>query len=402
MPSPAHLAHLRPLLPLGLHLWDECAPVPLSLKICHIGMPKGIHLYNLTQDLAQAGVDQCVLTCLNEEDTCLPPGIPCYHYPYDSVDLNDIDTQVRLARFLDVLWRKEKPDIIHGHDFKRTALAAVMAKTRHATPLLMSPWSLESMVRADCVAMMLEKLCLKFTDWIVFSQPKAAKFLADFHRLPTPTFTRGLACSFDLEPFVGAPDYHAPPRILAGRMMRASSHQKELALCLPMLLDKEPAARVTFMQGLPLPYSLDETARVIDILRSNGCLNSCDFVHEFVPLDTLAQLLRQHNVAYTINSGDFGLSNFGIFAAVAGTLVLAGQTTLLDGIMDDTIHVIRHGCSTQQVGEALLRAQQMLPSHAQQMAIANKHMLFFDRQIQIPLLISIYNALSSKKNTKKQ
>lgn len=395
MPSAMHLERLRPLLPPHIALWAEKAPLTHPVKVCHIGMPKGIHLHNLTLALQQAGVEQCVLTCMSNEEAHLPSGIACYHYPYHTVDPDDDAAQMRLARFLDVVWRTEQPDIIHGHDFKRTSLPATIAKMRHGTPLLMSPWSLESIVRAESVALIFEKLCLKATDIVFYSQPKALEFLANFHTVPMPAFCRGLACAFDLEPFTGTPDYQAPPRILAGRMMRASSHQKELALSLPVLLDAYPEARVTFMQGLPLPYSLEETAKVKSLLDANGCLSACTFIEDFISLDDMARVLRAHNVAYTISSGDFGLSNFGIFAAVSGALVLTMDTPLLDGCMDDGIHALRHGSMTPHIMQALQRTCRLLPTHAVHMAKANKNMLFFDEQIQIPLLISLYTSLQN-------
>lgn len=393
MPQQRHFDRLQPHLPHRLPFLDEAQHWGKDLCVCHIGMPVGLHLKNLMRDIALTGVRQCCIGCVEPAKAILPEDIPYYYFPYDKITLEDGPTMA-LQHFLKKVFALEKPQLLHGHDFKGTSLIAVIAKAMTGMPLMMFPWGLEKLLGKDHVALHYEQQCLKQTDMLVFSQPLVNEFLACLHRVPPPHYRRCLCCSMDMEPFITKHDYTAPPAILAGRMLRSSCHQEQLALALPYILDRHPEAHVTFMYGLD---DSPEARHVLDqikiTLEMHHCLDRCRFLTGFVGLDVFAEEVRNHNVAFTVSSGDMGLSNTNIYTCVSGALTLVGDTPLLDGVLDQHVHALRHGVQVPQILFALREACDNLATLGPRMAEANQDKLFFDRQIQIPLLIRLYREL---------
>lgn len=302
-------------------------------KILHIGGSHSVHVADLVKELDALGYAQCVLSY--NKTSLVPHHVPVYYYPYnkyypDKVLPND---DVNLTRCIHKMLAVEKPDVIHGNFliFCCVAIGAVQDMSR--LPTILSPWSSRAWTAnktlrnriGKCIAR--SRYFLLDQKWIFNEFKKSYPAVLKDNMYRHWRFPLYLQAHHDAK--AEQKDVSAP-KILSARVMQPLCHQDLLVRALPAVFEKYPNASATLIVGQSASQGRKYFAQMVDLAKSLGIHNRCLFVNRSLTQQEFSDMLKNHNIVYSISDSDFGGGSQSAYqSAYAGNITIVKKNPYL-------------------------------------------------------------------------
>jgi len=367
-------------------------------KICHIGGAHSVHVSDIIEELDKRGYEQCVISYYPPETAITPKHIPVYYFPYrgyESPDWQRLKLEGRLEEFLKTAFEKEAPDIVHGHSLTYSCIPVWMAKIRFGIRSVLVPWSSQTMKYPNGVANHYEKRCIETLDYFLHGMPNVFKRYQSYYgNLPAEkyVFFRPL---IDLSLYDQIRKISDTPKILSARVMGEFYCQDLLVKAIPYLVNKFPATKATFIIGQNPNQGREYFERMIQMAKALGVAQYCDFIPHSLSQAEFAELIKSHNIVYSLAVHDEGFSGTTLQAAYSGAVTIVQDTSDIDGILDHKLNVLRTKIDGKSVRETLLHAAGNLKSLQKRFARENRERLYaYGKENMIKNLTECYGKIS--------
>ena len=264
-------------------------------KICHIGGAHSVHMSDIVEELDKRGYKQCVIGYYPLETAITPKHIPVYHFPYRSFEHPDwerLKLEERLKQFLGAVFKKEKPDIVHGHSLTYSCIPVWMSKAKFGLPTAVMPWSYRTIKNPNKIANFYEKRCIESIDYFLHGMPNVFKLYQSYYgNLPDEKYIF-FRPFIDLSPYDKIREINDTPRILSARVMGEYYRQDLLIKALPELIKQRPDLKVTLIIGKNPDQGRPYFNNMIELAKSLKVYEYCNFIPIRLSQSDLSELIK--------------------------------------------------------------------------------------------------------------
>ncbi|MCK4787601.1 MAG: glycosyltransferase, partial [Desulfobacteraceae bacterium] len=368
-------------------------------KICHIGGAHSVHLSNIVEELDKLGYEQCVIGYYPAEQSITPKHIPVYFFPFRNYRMPEWSTlrmEDKLADFLRIVFDKERPDIVHGHSLLYSCVPVYMAKAKFGISTILLPWSPETLKIEDPLVTMYCQRCIDTLDYFMHGLPNIFRdFQARFTNLPDEKYVvfRPL---IDLAPYETRRQVTSSPMILSSRVMGEYYRQDLLIKALPSVIREFPDTKVSLIIGQNSDQGRPYFEKMIQLARQLGVEQHCTFIPRSLSQLEFAELIKSHNIIYSIAIHDGGLASTVVQTAYSGGIAILRDTKWVDGILDHGVNALRTRVDEKNIRETLLYAARNV-EELQRRFIRNNHGLITqDKRHLLKNLLDCYQRLFAR------
>ena len=369
-----------------------------KVKICHIGGAHSVHISDIVKELDKRGYEQCVISYFPVEKSITPNHIPVYHFPYNaygSPEWQKLQLEVKLERFLERVFKEEKPDIIHGHSLTYSCIPVWMAKERFGLPTIIVPWSINSIHNPNKIINDYEKLCTDSCDYLLTSTPGVFKLFQSYYgNIPDNKFVL-FKPLVDLSLYEGRRRISARPMILSARVMGDCYRQDLLIKALPILLKEAPDLQVSLIIGQNADQGKPYFDKMIRLAKSLGVYKYCNFIPKSLSQAEFADLIRTHNIIYAPAIHDVGFSCTALQAMISGAVVIAQVCPYTEDLLVHKKNLLRTHLNEKSVREILIYAVKNLVSLQEKFIKENEKFKMYEKDHMLKNLMDCYQKLYS-------
>ena len=384
------------------------SPKPISTppsgkkpKICHIGGSHTVHVSDTVEELDRLGYEQCVIGYYPVEKNITPKHVPAYSFPFRNFHdprWKSLDMDAKIIKFFDEVFSREKPDIVHGHSLYYSCLAVYLAKEKFGINTIMQPWSFEAIDSNEPSVEMYSRRCIEGLDFFADSLPTRSvfkRFQAAFGNLPDEKLLV-FRPPVDLSFYEQQRQITKTPSILSARVMGQCYRQDLLVKALPALIEEFPDTKVTLIIGQNpsqgKPY-FDELVRLSRKLQVD---QYCTFIPRCLSKAQFAELIKSHNIAYSIATHDGGFGTTTIQAAYSGAITIVRDTNNTNGILDHNVNALRTRIDERNIRETLLYAARNLEELQQRFISNNRNLITQGKEYMIKNLTDCYQQIYTR------
>jgi phenylacetate-CoA ligase len=373
-------------------------------KICHIGGAHSVHLADIVIELDKLGYEQCVIGYYPAEQSITPKHVSAHYFPfrnYMAKEWKTLHLEEKLEEFLRLVFDKEKPDIVQGHSLLYSCVPVWMAKRKFAISTIMLPWSPETLRISDPLVATYCQRCIDTLDYFMHGLPNIFRdFQSRFANLPDEKYVvfRPL---IDLAPYKAWRQVTSSPKILSARVMGEYYRQDLLVKALPSVIHEFPDTQVTLIIGQNPDQGRPYFEKMIRLARELGVEKHCTFIPRSLSQKEFAELIKSHNIVYSIAIHDGGLASTVVQAAYSGAIAILRDTKWVDGVLDHGVNALRTQVDEESVRETLLYAARNLEELQRRFIQNNRGLLAHDKRHMLKNLTDCYQRLFAlNKSTK--
>lgn len=372
-------------------------------KICHIGGAHSVHVADIVKELDQLGYEQCVISYYPVEKSITPNHIPVYYFPYrsyESPEWNRLKLEDKLEEFLDKVFKNEKPDIIHGHSLTYSCIPVWMAKEKVGLRTIIVPWSINTIQNPNKIANYYEKRCIETLDYFMHPMPNVFKLFQSYYgNLPDEKFVLFRAL-IDLTQYDKARAVSKAPKILSARVMGEYYRQDLLIRALPAIVAEFPETSATLIIGQNPEQGRPYFEKMIQLSRQLNVAQYCTFIPHELSQSEFSELIKSHNIIYSIATHDVGFAGTTVQAAYSGAITIVRDTENIDGVLDHGVNALRVQVDENSVREALLHAARNLEELQQRFIKNNRGLIVQGKRYMLKNLTSCYQRIfAQEKNS---
>lgn len=363
-------------------------------KILHIGGAHSVHVADLVRALSARGYDQCVLSYRKEG--ILPKSIPVYIYPYDRFfpdkQLPGEHKQLRLL-ISDIL-KKEKPTIAHGHFLVYSCVPINLVKRLSPEiPTYLTPWSAKALTTNRVLYLKLNECLSRCKYFLTASSWVFSLFQKYYPNLRTTSHINwrlplDLSAYHHLQP---SDKNIEIPRILSARVMQESNHQDLLVRALPIIFERYKDALVTLIIGQHAVQGKRYFGKMIELAKNLGVYPRCRFIASSLSQLEFSDLIKKHNIVYSISDSDVEGSQTTYQAAYSGAITLIKESPYGYDVLKPNDNLLTVPLTAQDVLTTLLYATDNLEELCGKFFVNNRKLKLVSSEYMIPILTNLYN-----------
>lgn len=365
-------------------------------KICHIGGAHSVHVSDIVEELDKRGYEQCVISYYPLETAITPKHIPVYHFPYRSYEHPDwerLKLEEKLEQFLGTVFKKEYPDIVHGHSLTYSCIPVRMAKEKFGKPTVLMPWSIHTIKRPNKIANYYEKRCIETLDYFMHPMPNVFKLFQSYYGNLSDEKLVLFRTLIDLSQHDKARAVSKDPKILSARVMGEQYRQDLLIRALPSVTNEFPNTKVTLIIGQVPEQGKNYFENMIQLAKSLGVDRYCNFISTSLSQQEFAELIKSHNIIYSMSTHDEGFSATTIQAVYSGAIVIVRNIPEIDGIFEHNINVLRTEVNEKSLRESLLYAVRNIELLQERFIVENKKFRIYGKEDMLKNLIKCYEKI---------
>ena len=307
----------------------------------------------------------------------------------------------KLEEFLRLVFDKEKPDIVQGHSLLYSCVPVWMAKRKFAISTIMLPWSPETLRISDPLVATYCQRCIDTLDYFMHGLPNIFRdFQSRFANLPDEKYVvfRPL---IDLAPYKAWRQVTSSPKILSARVMGEYYRQDLLVKALPSVIHEFPDTQVTLIIGQNPDQGRPYFEKMIRLARELRVEKHCTFIPRSLSQKEFAELIKSHNIVYSIAIHDGGLASTVVQAAYSGAIAILRDTKWVDGVLDHGVNALRTQVDEESVRETLLYAARNLEELQRRFIQNNRELLAHDKRHMLKNLTDCYQRLFARNKSTK-
>jgi len=363
-------------------------------KICHIGGAHSIHNLNVYLELEERGYEQFFISYPFSE-SILPKNVNAYYFPYRSYDdpnWKSLDLESKLKHFLSEIFKKEKPEIVHGHSLAYTCVPVWMAKEFFSIPSIVVPWSFDELLHPTPNSFKYEKLCLEAVDMVLGTNITTKEMLVklfDMNIRKWAHWRPGLMNSIFKRDRADA----GHPTILSCRGVGPEYLQDLLLEAIPAVIKKHPNVQLTMLIG----QTVTGRERYFDYLKNKArelkIEKNCRFIADPLSQRDLALEMNRSDVVFTMYKTG-GNANTAMEACMCGSILLhSNLKSSSDVIFEDGVNALLADNNVYSITEKLVFALDH-PELKDDYYEVNRRKLFpYTSDYLTPLLCGYYDEL---------
>ncbi|MDD3050185.1 MAG: glycosyltransferase [Candidatus Cloacimonetes bacterium] len=365
--------------------------------VCHIGGAHSVHVASLVNWLDKLGYRQFVISYNEKEKKMTVEHVPVYYLDYHRYSVfaeEMISFRERIERSLKQIFLKEKPDLIHCHSLTMTCVALSVSKKMFNLPTLVFPWSKRTIDNPDVFVNELEREALLNTDFFIHGLPKMVDLFEQFYQVELKSkHLPFIGSDTNLQPFTRQREIKGTPKILTSRMMGDVYHQDLLIRVLPRLFNLYPDLQVTCHLGHNKAQALPYQIKMKELARNLGILDRIRFIEEVLPFEQFVDLVYQHNINYSVASGEHGFSFTAIQSAFSGAITIVQNASEIDGVLEHDVNILKTDLNEQSIFETIKYSIDNLVILQEKFIFNNKFLEKYKFENQMNLLEAAYNKL---------
>lgn len=367
-------------------------------KICHIGGAHSVHLSDVIQELDKLGYSQCIISYMPKEQSVTPKHIPVYHYPYRSYHGPKPFDVPRLRSALRSIFKVEQPDLIHGHSLTYSCIATWLAKETFGYPTCVMPWSSQTIKKPTKKSKYYESLCIKSVDYFLHGMAHMVKVFEDFYGVRLSDKYVMFRPLIDLSFYEEQRISSDKPKILSPRSMVPHYNQEFLVRAIPSLLRKYPDLEVTFVigqsvqDGRPYFYKMQELAKRLKISKF------CKFIGKRLTQPAFAELIKAHNIIYSLSTHDSGFAGTNVQALFSGAVTLIYDAFETRELIQHKEHLLRVDLDQKKIIHSLLYIIEHLFELQEKFKSERERYRKYGKEITLKNLISCYERMFDAKD----
>lgn len=363
-------------------------------KILHVGGSHSVHVGDLVRELDHLGYPQCVLSY--RQESVLSKRTPVYTTPYSKFfpDKSFPAYEKELRTSIANIIRKERPNIIHGHFLIFSCVAINIARELSHLPTYLTPWSARALTTNKILWQRINKCIsgskyfLTASDW-VFSL---------FKKCYKDSLRDNMHVNWRLPLYLSA--YHSlvsgykdttTPRILSARVMQEANHQDLLVYALPEVFNKYPSATATLIIGQNASQGRPYFNKMVDLAKNLGIYPKCTFINRPLTQAEFADLIKTHNIIYSISDSDTEGSQTTYQAAYSGAITIIKNSTYGYDLIVPNENVLATDLTKEGVLAKLLYAADNLGALCSKFFAANRKLEYASNEHMLPILTRLYD-----------
>ncbi len=326
-------------------------------KICHIGGAHSIHNLNVYLELERRGYEQFFIS-YPFADSILPKEVNVHSFPYRSYDDPNwlkFGLENKLKHFLSEIFKKEAPDIVHGHSLAYTCAPVWMAKKFFSIPSIVIPWSFDDLLHPTPNSFKYEKLCLDTVDMVLGTNITIKEMLVTLFDIDIKKWAHwrpGMINNIFKRDRIDI-DH---PTILSCRGVGPEYLQHLLLEAMPAVIKKYPNIELTMLIG----QTITGREKYFDFLNNKAhelkIERNCRFIANPLSQKELALEMNRSDIVFTmyINGGN---ANAALEACMCGSILLHSNLKLTsDIIFKDGVNALLAGNNVSSITEKLIFA----------------------------------------------
>jgi phenylacetate-CoA ligase len=370
-------------------------------KICHIGGAHSVHVADLVKELDNMGYSQCVISYFPEDKSITPSHVPVYFFPYrnyQNPDWQRNNMEHKLSQFLEQIFERERPDIVHGHSLTYSCIPIWLSKTKYNLPTAIFPWSLDSIKNPNEIANHYEKLCIENVDTIFHALPNVFKKFNQFYGvIPEEKHVPFIGVALDFSCFNKIRKISKSPRILSARMMGDVYRQDLLVQAMPELIYRFPDLKVTFLIGHNEAQGRPFFNKMMDLSKKLNVMDHCEFVPNSLDKSQFSDMIYEHNIIYSLASHDTGFSATSILSAYTGAITIVQDIEEIKGILENDENVLTTALDVDPLTDVISYAIENIENLQSRFIKNNKFLEKYSIKNQMDLLGKTYTDMSKIK-----
>ena len=252
------------------------------------------------------------------------------------------------------------------------------------------PWSIETIRYPNKIANFYEKKCLSTVDRFLYPLPKGFKKFQDYYGEMRDDQLVHFKALVDLSFFDAHRKIIADPKILSARVMGEAYRQDLLIKALPKLVKHYPNIQVSLIIGQNPDQGRPYFDQMVALAKQLQVDSYCWFIDRTLSREEFAELIRTHNVVYSVAIHDVGFSSTNIQAAYSGAVTIIQDSDWVDGIFEDRVHVLKTQVDEQHVAETLMYAARHLERLQRKFIKNNRKLKQFAKEPMMENLIRCY------------
>ena len=363
-------------------------------KICHIGGAHSIHNLNVYLELEKRGYDQFFISYPFSE-SILPKNVNVYIFPYRSYDDPNwisLDLENKLKHFLSEIFKKEKPEIIHGHSLAYTCAPVWMAKEFFSIPSIVVPWSFDDLLHPTPNSFKYEKLCLDAVDMVLGTNITTKEMLVKLFDMDIKKWAHwrpGIINNIFKRDRVDA----GHPTILSCRGVGPEYLQHLLLEAMPAVIKKYPNVELTMLIG----QTVTGREKYFDFLKNKvrelNIEKNCCFISRPLSQRELALEMNRSDVAFTMYKTG-GNANTAMEACMCGSILLhSNLKSSTDVIFEDGVNALLADNNVSSITDKLVLALDHTELKDDYYDVNRRKLFPYTNDYLTPLLCGYYDEL---------
>jgi len=363
-------------------------------KICHIGGAHSVHLGDVVQSLDVLGYKQCLISYMPKHQSVTSKHIPVYHYPYRSYHGASSFNIPKLRNFLATVFKIEKPNLVHGHSLTYSCIPTWLSKETFKLPTCIMPWSSQTIKRPTKKSKYYESFCIKTIDYFLHGMAHMVPVFEKFYGVQLSNKYVMFRPLIDLSFYEKQREVSLEPKILSPRSMVPHYNQEFLIRSIPSLLRKYTNVHVTLVVGQSVQDGMPYLIKMRDLTKRLKISQYCTFISKKLSQRDFAQLIKEHNIIYSMTTHDSGFAGTNVQALYSGAVVIIFDSPETQNLLKHKEHLLRTPLDQKKIIHTLLYAIENLKDLQERYISIRDRYKKYGKEFMLKNLISCYERMN--------